>query len=348
MGLQLNDLIEKTLVGAAEGAMSKIAAEAEVKTCKGCGRPAVAGSEYCKQCAEKAARGEERAADSSDGTEKTSSENVTKIASGLRWMVSNPAAWLPGVAGHLKSAMEDSVAGPNRGPNTLPSNINSPTTDQMPATLNPGGAAKHSIPTAPAMEAGAVPKAAPRTMQTDINKARPLQPKEGDLIQKGASAINAMKRAMLAKRAAEDTNVSITTPKTSALPEDQPSQMARPAEVTSQERMIASNEAAISYTKRDAKAVPKKRMGEVLDEPAQSKSGDSALHDALGADLVAKGGAKVASAQLVQKLASQGCTCTQDGLTKGECGLCKIASQVEQELRGRAGALAAAARGNGQ
>ena len=148
------------------------------------------------------------------------------------------------------------------------------------------------------------------------------------------------------KKAQDGDTTSISTPKASALPEDQPSQMARPAEVTSQEKMIASNEAAIDFTKRDAKAVPKKRMGEVLDEPAQSKAGDSALQDALGADLAAKGGAKIASARLVQKLASEGCTCS--GNSKGSCGFCKIASQVERELRGRAEAHYAAAQGNGQ
>jgi hypothetical protein len=346
MGLNLNDLVKASLSGAKEEALAKIAAEGETKTCKGCGRPAISGSDYCKACADKAARGEERVSDTSDGSEKTSSEKVASLTAAIDWLVDNPGAWLPGV-GHLKSAMDDSIAGPDKGPNTLSTNVDSPTPDKMPSVLNPGGAAKHTIPTKPAMESGAIPKAAPRTMQTDINKARPLQPVEGDLIQK-ESSLDLFKRALLAKRAAEDTNVSISTPKTSALPEDQPSQMARPAEVTSQERMIASNEAAIGYTKRDAKAVPKKRMGEVLDEPAQSKSGDSALHDALGSDLVAKGGAKIASAQLVQKLASQGCTCEKDGLTKGACGLCKIASQVEQELRGRAGALVAAAQGNGQ
>lgn len=343
-GLHLNQLIEASLSGAKAGAMEKIAQEGETKTCKGCGRPAVAGSDHCKECAEKAAKGEERAAQTEE-TEKTSSENIEKMASGLRWMVDNPGSWYPG-SGRVKMAEDNppNTTGPGRGPNTLETDISSPTSDQMPATLNPGGAAKHSIPTSPPMEAGAVPKAAPRTMQTDIKKDRPLQPKDGDLIQKGA-AVNLLKRAML-KRAQDGDSTSISAPKTSALPEDQPSQAARPAEVTSQERMIASNEAAIDFTKREAKAVPKKRMGEVLDEPAQSKSGDSALHDALGADLVAKGGAKVASARLVQKLASEGCTCP--GSSKGSCGFCKVASQVEQTLRERADAHYASVQGNGQ
>lgn len=343
-GLHLNQLIEASLSGARAGAMEKIAQEAESKACKACGRPTAAGSDMCKACAEKAAKGEERAAQT-EGSEKTSSENIKKMASAVRWMVQNPRAWLSGI-GHLKAAEEaTNTTGPGRGPNTLETNVSSPTTEEMPATLNPGGAAKHSIPTTPPMEAGANPKAAPKTMKTDIDKARPLQPKDGDLIQKGAAAVQRLKQAML-KKAEDGDSASVTTPKTSALPEEQPSQVARPAEVTSQERMIASNEAAINFTKRDAKAVPKKRMGEVLDEPAQSKAGDSALQDAVGADLAAKGGAKVASAKLMQKLASEGCTC-EDG-SKGSCGYCEIASQMEQELRGRAGAQIAAAQGTVQ
>jgi uncharacterized low-complexity protein len=123
-------------------------------------------------------------------------------------------------------------------------------------------------------------------------------------------------------------------------PENQPSTAVRPAEVTSQEKMIAGNEAAIGATKRQAKEVPKRRMGEVLSEPMQTSSTDSALSQALGSDVVSKGGAKVASANLstLQKIASQGCQCKAQQLEEGSCGFCKIASRVERRKHAQAGA----------
>jgi len=61
-----------------------------------------------------------------------------------------------------------------------------------------------------------------------------------------------------------------------------------------QDKMVGSNDAAIQYTKREAKAEPKKDMGKVLDEPAQSKATDSKLHENLG-PVVDSAGAKIAS-----------------------------------------------------
>ena len=195
----------------------------------------------------------------------------------------------------------------------------------MPAALNPGGAAKHSIPTDPPMEAGAVPKAAPRTMKTDIDKDRPLQPKDGDLIQKGA-AVNMLKRAML-KKAQDGDTTSISTPKTSALPEDQPSQMARPAEVTSQEKMISSSEAAINYQKTQAKSVPKKRMGEVLQEKPQNVK--QVLQPVLG-DVVKEANQQRAAVgrALLAKIAHEGCSC--DDSENGVCRFCKVAARLKR------------------
>lgn len=343
MGLSLNTMIEQALAEGHAGVMSKIAAdEGEGKTCQSCGRPAVPNSEYCQACAGKKAEKEQRP---SEDTEKTSSERVEKLAAAVEYALDN-TSWL-GTVGRVKMAEGEGVnlTGPARGPNTLPTTINDPTTDKMPAGFS--GSKINKIPEAPAKEPGATPKAAPNAMQTDKN-VRPggpgNQPEDGVLVQKQGSAVDRIKSIM--RKSAEDgatTNISTPKTQTTTLPENQPSQMARPAEVTSQEQqMISSNEAAINATKREAKAVPKKRMGEVLDEPAQSKSGDSALHDALGADLVSQAGAKVASARIIlQKLASEGCQCNG----QGTCALCTVASRIERKTRGLVGSSAAAAHG---
>lgn len=85
----------------------------------------------------------------------------------------------------------------------------------------------------------------------------------------------------------------------------------QPGETSKQKSMIASNEAAINYKKQQAKAVPKARMGEVLDEPAQKKSTDPVLHNNLSN--TGQAGVKIASAMesaaaraLLIKIAQEG------------------------------------------
>ena len=69
---------------------------------------------------------------------------------------------------------------------------------------------------------------------------------------------------------------------------------AEPSDVNAQKRkMISSNEAAINYTKRDAKADPKGDLGDVLDEPALSASTDATLDKTL--DSTDEAGAKISS-----------------------------------------------------
>ncbi len=135
----------------------------------------------------------------------------------------------------------------------------------------------------------------------------------------------------------------ISAPKSTGLPEDQPSKMARPAEVTSQERHVASNEAPAATQPVDVAAVPKKRMAEVLDEPMQTASTDKVLDSVLGSSVVNQAGAKIASAQEARawlaKVASEGCKC---GPEKGTCQFCKVASrlgkgQKDSEKRGQLG-----------
>lgn len=79
-----------------------------------------------------------------------------------------------------------------------------------------------------------------------------------------------------------------------------------PSDVTSQKSMIASNEAAINYTKGQAKADPKKDVNQVLNEPALSSSTDKVLQEAF--DNTGRAGVKISSANssnAVVKVAAQ-------------------------------------------
>lgn len=75
-----------------------------------------------------------------------------------------------------------------------------------------------------------------------------------------------------------------------------------PSDVNSQKRHIASNQAAIDYTKRDAKKDPKKDLGHLLTEPALSASTDKTLERTL--DHTGQAGAKIASSRLTKTAAA--------------------------------------------
>ena len=70
-----------------------------------------------------------------------------------------------------------------------------------------------------------------------------------------------------------------------------------PADVNSQKNLISSNEAAINYTKKDAKGDPKSDLKDVLTEPALSAGTDKTLQQTL--DHTEQAGAKISSAQKV-------------------------------------------------
>lgn len=81
----------------------------------------------------------------------------------------------------------------------------------------------------------------------------------------------------------------------------------QPADATRQESMIATNQAAIDYKKRQAKAQPKKELGHLIDEPALSAAHDKVLDkawvhtDQAGAKIAQ---AKTASAKLTKTAAA--------------------------------------------
>jgi hypothetical protein len=74
-----------------------------------------------------------------------------------------------------------------------------------------------------------------------------------------------------------------------------------PSDVSAQERLVGSNQAAIDYTKGQAKADPKKDVAKVLKEPPLSAKTDKVLQKTL--DNTGKAGVKISS---MQKMASDG------------------------------------------
>ena len=92
---------------------------------------------------------------------------------------------------------------------------------------------------------------------------------------------------------------------------------AEPADVNSQKRLISSNEAAINYTKREAKADPKSDAEKLLNEPVLSSSTDSTLQKAL--EHTNEAGTKISSAKSLTKTAA------------AQALLQKLAEEVESE-----------------
>lgn len=74
-----------------------------------------------------------------------------------------------------------------------------------------------------------------------------------------------------------------------------------PSDVNRQKSMISSSEAAINYTKRQAKQDPKSDVGDVVTEPALTSSTDTVLQKALDND----GGNKLSSADPVRVAAAR-------------------------------------------
>ena len=75
----------------------------------------------------------------------------------------------------------------------------------------------------------------------------------------------------------------------------------KPAPANTQAGLVGSNESAINYDKRDAKANMRADMAKLLNEPMHSKGGDQVLTRTLEHD----GGAKIAAAQLTKTAAAK-------------------------------------------
>lgn len=96
-------------------------------------------------------------------------------------------------------------------------------------------------------------------------------------------------------------------------------------------RLIQTNQAAIDYTKGDAKGPQKSQLKEVLDEPALTASTDSTLKENLRN--TGKAGVKIAGARdVLEKVAAAGCTCA---VTNGKCPSCRLTTKLAAVAKGK-------------
>lgn len=306
----------------------KLAEEQEggENSCGKCGKPAMASSKFCKECAEKESRREEEASQS--GTEKTSSERIEKLASAIEYLLDN-TEWIGSVKTGAGSTTETSkTVGAGKGPNATPTNVDSPTGGVQSENV---GEAKTKIPDKQPLTAGAPNPGAPaNAVQDNIGDMKASYPEQGVLKQSSVRDryVRAIMKSAAGSEDDEEETSKLSSPTSTVLPEDKPSEMKRPAEATRQEKLISSNQAVIDATKREAKAEPKKQLGEVLTEKAQTSSTDKVLNENLGASTVNAAGAKIAAARmLIEKVASEGCICSGGG----ECGFCKIAARMRSK-----------------
>ena len=256
--------------------------------------------------------GQVKTASSQAGDASVPTEYALKLAGALDYM--------------LKRAEEGTTSiQPGKGPNTL--DVLDVAASGPPIDVNQGQA-KTQIPMTPPMESSGVAKDPSNAMATNDEMSHPEQPvdpmmNEGTkaahvLYQQNRAALGLQKQAgwkgggssLLARnftalglyKQAEDainsasvsagkTETGATPPEGASASEEQvPSE---PSDVNSQKAMIASNQAAIDYTKRQAKADPKKDVGHVVDEPAMSASTDTTLNQAF--EHTQQAGAKIAS-----------------------------------------------------
>jgi hypothetical protein len=225
-----------------------------------------------------------------------STEYVHKVANALSYII--------------KSAEETSPVGPGKGPNTIDVS-KSPDKGTSPGPNEMGQARSATMGEQPqvarvegeAPTAMATNEATPGTQQTSISATKQAALKRNleamgikDQMAKEASLLQRNLRACgikLAEDPAAPAKISTGKMPPNTPPEgSSASEEAVPAQ-PSGASMVASNEAAMNYTKRDAKSEPKSDMGKMLDEPAQSASTDSTLQKVL--QKTDEAGAKIAS-----------------------------------------------------
>ncbi len=178
---------------------------------------------------------------------------------------------------------------------------------------------------------GALGGSATRTLQSPVALVHAIKAQKAAEQGKEASALltRNLARLGLAKHAEDDgeggsPNISagaapaqgaVAPPGASPSGEQVPSE---PSDVNAQKALISSNEAAINYTKGQAKADPKRDSNHVWDEPALSAAHDSILQQAF--DATGKAGVKishdltrVAAAQALLRKHAEGAKEKKDG-----------------------------------
>jgi hypothetical protein len=203
--------------------------------------------------------------------------------------------------------------GPGEGPNAL--HVMQATSSQANIDSNELGSAtsQNQPPLHPALQAEKVQEGKANTgLETNdssMHSEQPVEPIKNEkvgsvtaLAQKNLAHLR--KLAGLSTKTAEDAinpahisspaSVDPAKPPPGAAPSGE-GVPAEPSDVTSQKRMIASNEAAINYTKGEAKANPKSDVAQVLNEPPLSAAHDKVLQQAF--DATGRAGVKISSAK---------------------------------------------------
>jgi hypothetical protein len=319
MDFSLHQMVKQTLAAAAE---REKWAQAEGEETSEKKKEEEKGKPPAKTPPDNAATAPERNEEtmtSVEGEAKTSSAFVEKLASACEHL--NKHFW-KGAA-----APDTSPMGPDKGPNPTPTNADSPTpgeqsertgqaTDQQQPPMKPGADVKSEGQTNPDTALETDIKAPPGGSEDWTNQDKMKQSHVVSRLRKIAK-VNRIRSIL--KMAADAENpasvgAGVTNPHQSSpegatqSEEGVPSQ---PGETSKQEALIGSIERAIGYTKQDAKAVPKARMSEVLDEPAQRKATDPVLHENL--DATSQAGVKLSSVEkvaaaraLLRKIAQEG------------------------------------------
>jgi len=279
---------------------------------------------------------------------KTSSALALKLASAVEFLNEN---FLKVAVGEITpptpSGTPEAKIGPGEGTGATPTNLDAPTPGVQTEAV--GQATEQQQPP---MKPGTDPASPGQTntgtaMETDINNPPGGNEswKDKDILKQSAAEL-LQKRAAAAKTAAPVNQVdrvlgimkklADVPPEATASEESVPS---LPGPAASQRKMIDSNEAARDYTKRDAKAEPKERMGEVLDEPAQKKSTDAVLQNNLSN--TSEAGVKISSAKaaaaraLLSKIAEAGCA--SDASSEDKARAEKVRSIVESKQKEKEG-----------
>lgn len=314
----ISDLIASALVGGNSEAMAKIAQEASVDSCEDCGKAVSAGSKLCKECADKKAKAEmseygTTVADSDSPStddskqEKTSSDTsrVLKLANALDFVVTNP---------HLVDWNQVVKLSQETPGGHLPPTDEGKSPEKMPVVLS--GAKTREIPVNP--------QDSSTTLRNDDKSGAPprSEPSSGVSGNGGTKLVERLKQAMAKRAESPATNQNV-------LPEDRPPQIDKPAEVSSQESMIADNTAPAKATPDKIEKEPKKQLGDLLFEPKKSVQQDEAAQQLLGNPPQDVTPAKTASASLISKLASGQCTCGE----KGTCGACQIKLAADKRAK---------------
>jgi hypothetical protein len=284
---------------------------------EGTARKVDISAEAMRQLADVGADPEEKTA-SVKQPDHVPTEYIHKLADALDFMVKK--------AGEGTTSIQ-----PGKGPNALA--VLEATSEDKPIQPGGQGHARTQIPTSPPMASSGVAKDPPNAMATNIDMKHREQPthpmgksasaedlyarnlialgltptvkvasSEDDLLARNRAALGLEKKAEDAINPAQISAGKVSPGLPEGAGASGESVPAEPGDVSSQKRLISSNEAAMSYTKGEAKADPKSDVAKVLVEPPLSAATDKTLSESF--DNTSKAGVKIA-ADLTRSSAAQ-------------------------------------------